>query len=93
MRETQVRTLYLSLRRAVLSKFGKHGEWGHFVVWDEIVAPLKGHDAGDHSPITPLVATGRSTFYDGDASRLYAFVVQYFIATVSLSLSPFLSGL
>ena len=52
-------------------------------MWDSITQPLKGHDAGDHSPITPLVATGSSTFHDSDAARLYDFVVRYFISTVS----------
>ena len=69
--------------KALLTQFSKHNEWSHFVVWDEVVAPLKGHDAGDHSPITPLVATNSNSFYDSDASRLYSFVVQYFISTVT----------
>ena len=55
-------------------------------MWDCITQPLKGHDAGDHSPITPLVATSSATFHDADASRLYDFVVRYFISTVGLVL-------
>lgn len=63
-------------------KFSKHDEWSSYITWDSIVSPLKGHDAGDHHPITPLVATHSSSFHDSDAARLYGFIVKYFISTV-----------
>lgn len=40
---------------------------------------------GDHHPITPLVATYSGTFHDSDASKLYGFIVKYFISTVICS--------
>ncbi|CAG7727511.1 unnamed protein product [Allacma fusca] len=69
--------------RSVLSKFSSHDQWSQYVTWDSIVQPLKGHDAGDHSPITPLVAVNSSVFHDSDAAKLYEFVLKYFISTVT----------
>ncbi|XP_065835336.1 DNA topoisomerase 3-beta-1-like [Oscarella lobularis] len=44
--------------------------------------PKKGHDAGDHPPITPLRAA-TETELGGDAWRLYRYIVDHFIATLS----------
>ena len=44
--------------------------------------PRKGHDAGDHPPITPTRAASRDQL-DGDAWRIYDYVTRHFIGTVS----------
>lgn len=75
--------------RAVVNQFARHDEWSSCVIKEGIVHPLKGHDAGDHSPITPLVATYSSTFHDSDAAKLYSFVVRHFLATVRTDIIQF----
>ena len=42
----------------------------------------KGHDAGDHPPITPMRPATRDEL-DGDSWRIYDYVVRHFVATVS----------
>jgi len=42
----------------------------------------KGHDAGDHPPITPMRLATHNEL-DGDAWRIYDYVVRHFIATVA----------
>lgn len=44
--------------------------------------PRKGHDAGDHPPITPT-KLARENELNGDAWRLYDYVTRHFIATLS----------
>ncbi len=44
--------------------------------------PRKGHDAGDHPPITPMRPASRDQL-DGDAWKIYDYVVRHFIGTVS----------
>ncbi|KAH6923707.1 hypothetical protein HPB50_005177 [Hyalomma asiaticum] len=44
--------------------------------------PKKGHDAGDHPPITPTRDASRSEL-DGDAWKLYDYIARHFVATVS----------
>jgi len=44
--------------------------------------PRKGHDAGDHPPITPCRSVSRGEL-DGDAWKLYDYIVRHFIGTVS----------
>ena len=44
--------------------------------------PRKGHDAGDHPPITPTRAASRDQF-DTDTWKIYDYVVRHFIGTVS----------
>ena len=41
----------------------------------------KGHDAGDHPPITPM-RCARQSELDGDNWRLYDYITRHFIATV-----------
>jgi DNA topoisomerase-3 len=65
-----------------LIPFSKHNEWSGYVNFDLLTSPLKGKDAGDHSPITPMVATYSSEFHDSDAAKLYNFIVRHFISTV-----------
>ena len=47
-----------------------------------LAKPRKGHDAGDHPPITPCRAVSRNEL-DGDSWRLYDYIVRHFLATVS----------
>lgn len=49
--------------------------------------PRKGADAGDHPPITPMRSA--SAELQGDALRIYNYIVSHFIATVSRT--PYLS--
>uniref|UniRef100_A0A670JYZ8 DNA topoisomerase n=1 Tax=Podarcis muralis TaxID=64176 RepID=A0A670JYZ8_PODMU len=44
--------------------------------------PRKGHDAGDHPPITPM-RTATEAELGGDGWRLYEYITRHFIATVS----------
>ncbi|XP_053135443.1 DNA topoisomerase 3-beta-1 isoform X2 [Hemicordylus capensis] len=44
--------------------------------------PRKGHDAGDHPPITPMRAASEAEL-GGDGWRLYEYITRHFIATVS----------
>ncbi|UYV70828.1 TOP3B [Cordylochernes scorpioides] len=43
--------------------------------------PRKGHDAGDHPPITPLKAAQRDDL-DGNAWKIYDYISRHFIATL-----------
>lgn len=43
--------------------------------------PRKGHDAGDHPPITPMRTASRDQL-DGEAWKIYDYVVRHFIGTV-----------
>ncbi|KAI4569052.1 hypothetical protein MJG53_014670 [Ovis ammon polii x Ovis aries] len=44
--------------------------------------PRKGHDAGDHPPITPMKSATEAEL-GGEAWRLYEYITRHFIATVS----------
>ncbi|EDO44262.1 predicted protein [Nematostella vectensis] len=44
--------------------------------------PRKGHDAGDHPPITPMRCASESEL-GGDPWRLYDFITRHFLATLS----------
>uniref|UniRef100_A0A8C5RXE3 DNA topoisomerase n=1 Tax=Laticauda laticaudata TaxID=8630 RepID=A0A8C5RXE3_LATLA len=44
--------------------------------------PRKGHDAGDHPPITPMRAASEAEL-GGDGWRLYEYITRHFIATIS----------
>ncbi|KAK9391563.1 DNA topoisomerase 3-beta-1 [Crotalus adamanteus] len=44
--------------------------------------PRKGHDAGDHPPITPMKAASEAEL-GGDGWRLYEYITRHFIATIS----------
>lgn len=44
--------------------------------------PRKGHDAGDHPPITPLKNASRSDFVDNDSWRIYDYICRHFIASL-----------
>ncbi|XP_021112784.1 DNA topoisomerase 3-beta-1 isoform X3 [Heterocephalus glaber] len=68
-----------------LRQQANHPYWADTVkqlLTEGINRPRKGHDAGDHPPITPM----RSATEDelgGDAWRLYEYITRHFIATVS----------
>jgi DNA topoisomerase IA len=47
-----------------------------------IQRPKKGHDAGDHPPITPMKAATEAEL-GHEAWRLYDYITRHFIATVS----------
>ncbi|XP_067144334.1 DNA topoisomerase 3-beta-1 isoform X1 [Centruroides vittatus] len=60
-------------------------DWGEDVkllLSTGINRPRKGHDAGDHPPITPMKLATKSDL-DGDAWRLYDYITRHFVATVS----------
>ena len=44
--------------------------------------PRQGTDAGDHPPITPMLSA-TETMLDNDSWRLYEYVCQHFIGTLS----------
>lgn len=59
--------------------------WGGYVqrlLSDGFQKPKSGTDAGDHPPITPMRAATEG-IVGGDAWRLYQYVCQHFIGTVS----------
>ncbi|XP_070567600.1 DNA topoisomerase 3-beta-1-like [Ptychodera flava] len=60
-------------------------DWGDYVrtlLDGNIVKPKKGHDAGDHPPITPMKSASEGEL-GGDNWRLYDYITRHFIATVS----------
>ncbi|KAK5643331.1 hypothetical protein RI129_007176 [Pyrocoelia pectoralis] len=62
-----------------------NSDWGKDV--SEILSqginrPRKGHDAGDHPPITPMKAASRNIL-EGDAWRLYDYITRHFIGTLA----------
>uniref|UniRef100_A0A023F3Y2 DNA topoisomerase n=1 Tax=Triatoma infestans TaxID=30076 RepID=A0A023F3Y2_TRIIF len=60
-------------------------EWGsevQAVLKEGLKAPRKGHDAGDHPPITPMKLAHRSDL-DSDSWKVYDYIVRHFIATVA----------
>lgn len=52
------------------------------ILREGIQKPKKGHDAGDHPPITPMRCADRGQF-DHDSWRLYEYITKHFIGTVS----------
>lgn len=48
-------------------------------------SPRKGHDAGDHPPITPMKLATRNEL-DGDTWRIYDYICRHFLGTVSKDL-------
>ncbi|KAF5192263.1 Dna topoisomerase 3-beta [Thalictrum thalictroides] len=59
--------------------------WGNYVralLADGFLQPRAGTDAGDHPPITPMCSTTEDML-GSDAWRLYEYICQHFIGTVS----------
>ncbi|XP_062517426.1 DNA topoisomerase 3-beta-1-like [Corticium candelabrum] len=72
--------------RGTLKEHVRHPSWGGVVnslLGGNMQKPKKGHDAGDHPPITPTRCATESEIGGGDAWRLYQYITQHFIATVS----------
>ncbi|XP_059150612.1 DNA topoisomerase 3-beta-1-like isoform X1 [Physella acuta] len=71
--------------RGTLKQQSSHPDWGNFVtelLHSGIQKPKKGHDAGDHPPITPMKSATESEL-DSDSWRLYDYITRHFIATIS----------
>ncbi|GLG93365.1 DNA topoisomerase 3-beta [Gryllus bimaculatus] len=69
----------------VLKQQQHSSEWGKEV--REILSegnyrPRKGHDAGDHPPITPMKLAQKSDL-DSESWKIYDYITRHFIATVS----------
>lgn len=61
-----------------------HSDWGSIVrdiLKEGIQRPKKGHDAGDHPPITPMRCADRNQL-DHDSWRLYEYITKHFIGTL-----------
>nr|CAD1839134.1 unnamed protein product [Ananas comosus var. bracteatus] len=70
---------------SALSIQQNHPIWGNYVkalLADGYHKPRQGHDAGDHPPITPMRSATEDTL-GNDAWRLYQFICQHFIGSVS----------
>ncbi|XP_011298257.1 DNA topoisomerase 3-beta-1 [Fopius arisanus] len=70
---------------ATLRQQQNSSEWGDEVkkiLASGINRPKKGHDAGDHPPITPMKSVSRNEL-DGDAWRIYDYITRHFIATLA----------
>lgn len=70
---------------ATLKQQQNSPEWGDDVrkiLSTGMNRPKKGHDAGDHPPITPMKSASRNEL-DGDAWRLYDYITRHFIASVA----------
>lgn len=68
-----------------LRQQANHPYWADSVkqlLAEGINRPRKGHDAGDHPPITPMKSATEAEL-GGDAWRLYEYITRHFIATVS----------
>jgi len=64
----------------------RHPQWGPYaaeLLGAGYTAPLGGHDAGDHPPITPVALPPSSLVLSGDEAAIYELVCRYFLATVS----------
>lgn len=69
----------------MLGELAKNPTWGNYVqrlLADGYHKPQLGTDAGDHPPITPM-RSATEGMLENDAWRLYEYVCQHFIGTVS----------
>lgn len=79
---------YFIFSSSTLKQQQNSPDWGEEVrkiIAAGINRPKKGHDAGDHPPITPMKHATRNEL-DGDSWRLYDYITRHFIATVCLIL-------
>ncbi|GBN95183.1 DNA topoisomerase 3-beta-1, partial [Araneus ventricosus] len=70
--------------RGILQLQSKSSEWGKDVqelLSGTMTRPRKGHDAGDHPPITPMKLATRNEL-DADSWKIYDYISRHFIATV-----------
>jgi DNA topoisomerase-3 len=76
--------------RTILRDHAGHPEWGRTASYllrtkykRSERPPLRGHDAGDHPPITCLKAASRDEVGGGTAWRVYEFVARNFLGSLS----------
>uniref|UniRef100_A0A8C3K901 DNA topoisomerase n=1 Tax=Calidris pygmaea TaxID=425635 RepID=A0A8C3K901_9CHAR len=73
----------LSIKNIIrLESLSKVKCWVKALLSEGINRPRKGHDAGDHPPITPMRAATEAEL-GTDGWRLYEYITRHFIATVS----------
>lgn len=71
--------------KEVLKEHITHPEWGEFarnLFTNGHNRPKKGHDAGDHPPITPVRACHRSELGDREW-KIYSFITRSFLGCIS----------
>lgn len=71
--------------KEVLQQHIKHPEWGNFarnLYENGHNRPKKGHDAGDHPPITPVAAATRDELGDHEW-KIYSFITRSFLGCIS----------
>mmetsp|Transcript_13507 Transcript_13507/g.32873 ORF Transcript_13507/g.32873 Transcript_13507/m.32873 type:complete len:1427 (+) Transcript_13507:71-4351(+) len=76
--------------RSVLRDHQSHPEWGKTASYllrgkysKSTRPPLRGHDAGDHPPITPLKSATRDEIGGGNQWRVYDFITRTFLGSLS----------
>ncbi|THD19775.1 DNA topoisomerase [Fasciola hepatica] len=70
--------------RALVQHQTGHPSWGDIargLLKTGLTPPRKGHNAGDHPPIAPMRLASPGELA-GEASRLYSYIAQHFLATV-----------
>jgi len=75
--------------RGVLKQQAGSPDWGQQVadiLRTGMQRPKKGHDAGDHPPITPMKSASEAEL-GHEAWRLYDYITRHFIASVCYNLS------
>uniref|UniRef100_T1JEW7 DNA topoisomerase n=1 Tax=Strigamia maritima TaxID=126957 RepID=T1JEW7_STRMM len=68
-----------------LKQQSSNQHWGNEVkelINEGIHSARKGHDVGDHPPITPMKSANQNDL-EGDAWRLYDYITRHFIATIT----------
>ena len=71
--------------KEVLKQHINHPEWGKFardLYENGHNRPKKGHDAGDHPPITPVAAATRDELGDHEW-KIYSFITRSFLGCIS----------
>jgi DNA topoisomerase-3 len=69
----------------IIKEHTAHPEWGKFaqnLLKNGHNRPKKGHDAGDHPPITPVRAANRGELLDHEW-KVYSFIARSFLGCVS----------
>jgi len=65
--------------KSILREHRSHPEWGYENGHNR---PKKGHDAGDHPPITPVAAATRDELGDHEW-KIYSFITRSFLGCIS----------
>ena len=71
--------------RGTLAAQTRDPEWGAYatkLLNEGYTQPRRGHDAGDHPPITPVAYAPRDKLNPREF-KIYNFIVRYFLATLS----------